>query len=318
MAFVVKRAWKTGLFLLFTCWFTGVSVAEVSASVKDSLSYENYCKMLERETRVPVSEIPNDEGMKYLQERIKAMKKEYGNDKRAYAAMVEQLRVHIRQESYDHARRLMITAKLTNTRIDDLEAVCYYFNSEKLKLMKELGPKNFIYNYLVAYPKFAHLKILQEAKMREFMNENDRRRHFLKNVMPYTLSYGQVADEEMLKDCFYVQMPVFAQGNVMAWISQNVKYPPEAIKINAQGKVFVSFVIETDGSITDVKVVKGCNPFLEQEAKRVVRCFPKYIPAWCPIKKRSFRTTYTAPISFRLSSPPHLPDDLSMSARDLL
>ena len=150
MAFVIKRAWKTGLFLLFTCWFTGVSVAEVSASVKDSLSYENYCKMLERETRIPVSEIPNDEGMKYLQERIKAMKKEYGNDKRAYAAMVEQLRVHIRQESYDHARRLMITAKLTNTRIDDLEAVCYYFNGEKLKLMKELGPKNFIYNYLVA------------------------------------------------------------------------------------------------------------------------------------------------------------------------
>lgn len=299
MAFVIKRAWKTGLFLLFTCWFTGVSVAEVSASLKDSLSYENYCKMLERETRVPVSEIPNDEGMKYLQERIKAMKKEYGNDKRAYTAMVEQLRVHIRQESYDHARRLMITAKLTNTRIDDLEAVCYYFNGEKLKLMKELGPKNFIYNYLVAYPKFAHLKILQEAKIREFMNENDRRRHFLKNVMPYPLSDGQVADEEMLKDCFYVQMPVFSQGNVRTWIAQNLRCPPEAIRQNISGKVLVRFIVEKDGSVTNVEVVKGCHPLLDEEAKRVVRSFPKYIPVWCPIRKCSYSMSYTVTVGFR-------------------
>ena len=59
---------------LITMLFCIYGGAGISASVKDSLSYENYCKMLERETRVPVSEIPNDEGMKYLQERIKAMK----------------------------------------------------------------------------------------------------------------------------------------------------------------------------------------------------------------------------------------------------
>lgn len=301
MAFVMKKSWGIGVFLLFVCVFTGVSISGAVASVKDSLSYENYCKMLERESKISLSEIPDDENMHDLQRRIKAMKKEYGNDKRAYSAMIEQLRVHIRQESYDYARKLMVTAKLMNTRIDDLEAVCYYFNGERLKLMKELGPKDFIHRYLVAYPKFAHLNILREAKMREFMDENDRRRHFVKNVLPYTSTLGQAADEEMLKDCFYMLMPVFTQGNVMTWISQNVKYPPEAIKINAQGKVFVSFVIETDGSVTEVKVVKGCNPFLDQEAKRVVRCFPKYIPIWCPIKQHSLRTTYTVPINFRLS-----------------
>lgn len=301
MAFVTRKSRKTGLFLLCICAFMGVSFSSASASVKDSLAYENYCKMLEREAKIPVSEIPNDEEMKYLQERIKSMKKEYGNDKRAYAAMVERARVHIKQESYDQARKWMISGKLQNVRIDDLEAVCYYFNGEKLKLIKELGPKNFIHQYLVAYPKFAHLDILREVKIREFMNENDRRRHFMKNVMIYALTYGEVADEKILKDCFYIQMPVFSQGNVMTWISQTVKYPPEALKANAMGKVFVSFIIETDGSISEVKVIKGCNPFLNQEAMRVVRDFPKYIPAWCPITKRGFRMSYTVPISFRLA-----------------
>lgn len=287
-------------------FFLNASVA--AASVKDSLSYENYCKMLEREARVPVSEIPNDEGMEFLQERIKVMKKEYKSDKRAYTSMVEQLRVHIRQESYDQARRVVVIGKLTSTSIDELETVCYYFNSEKLKLMKELGPKNFIYNYLVAYPKFAHLKILQEAKMREYMNENDRRRHFLKNVMPCVLSHGQVADEEMLKDCFYMQMPVFAQGNVKEWIAQNVRYPSEAIKMGITGKVFVRFVVEKDGSVVNVEVVKGCHPLLDKEAIRVVRNFPKYIPAWCPIKKCGFPITYTVPVGFKFSSPPPATD----------
>lgn len=302
MAFVTEKLRKTGLFLLCICAFTSVSFSSASASVKDSLAYKNYCMMLEQEAKIPVSEIPNDEEMKYLQERIKSMKKEYGNDKRAYAAMVERTRVHIKQDSYDQARKWMISGKLQNVRIDDLEAVCYYFNGEKLKLLKELGPKNFIHQYLVAYPKFAHLDILREVKIREFMNETDRRRHFMKNVMPYTSVYGgEVADEEMLKDRFYMQMPVFSQGNIMTWISQSVKYPPEAVKANIMGRVIVSFVIETDGAISEVKVLKGCNPFLDQEAMRVVRGFPKYIPAWCPIKKHSFRTTYTVPISFRLS-----------------
>lgn len=301
MAFVMKKSWGIGVFLLFVCVFTGVSISGAVASVKDSLSYENYCKMLERESKIPLSEISDDENMPDLQRRIKAMKKEYGNDKQAYSAMVEQLRVHIRQESYDYARKLMITAKLMNTRIDDLEAVCYYFNGERLKLIKELGPKDFIHRYLVAYPKFAHLNILREAKIREFMNGDDHRRHFMKNFMSTMLTYGQVADEEMIKARFYMQMPVFSQGNVMTWISQNVKYPPEALKMNASGKVIVSFMIEEDGSVTDVKVVKGCNPFLDQEAKRVVRSFPKYIPAWSPYRKRGFRMTYTVPINFRLS-----------------
>lgn len=301
MAFVVGKFGKIGLFLLCVFNFTGIAVSDAFASVKDSLSYENYCRMLERESKIPLSEISDDENMPDLQRRIKAMKKEYGNDKQAYSAMVEQLRVHIRQESYDYARKLMITAKLMNTRIDDLEAVCYYFNGERLKLIKELGPKDFIHRYLVAYPKFAHLNILREAKMREFMNGDDHRRHFMKNFMSTMLTYGQVADEEMIKARFYMQMPVFSQGNVMTWISQNVKYPPEALKMNASGKVIVSFMIEEDGSVTDVKVVKGCNPFLDQEAKRVVRSFPKYIPAWSPYRKRVFRMTYTVPINFRLS-----------------
>lgn len=95
-------------------------------------------------------------------------------------------------------------------------------------------------------------------------------------------------------------MPSFPGGNVTKWIGKNVKYPVIAAENGIQGKVFVQFVIEKDGSITDVKVVRGVDASLDKEAIRVIQSMPK----WKPGKQRGkpVRVSYTLPINFQLSN----------------
>ena len=101
-------------------------------------------------------------------------------------------------------------------------------------------------------------------------------------------------------DIFQVveDMPQFPGGSVQKWISKNVKYPMIALENNIQGKVFVQFVIEKDGSVSDVKVARSVDPSLDKEAIRVVKAMPK----WKPGKQRGkpVRVSYTVPINFQL------------------
>ena len=95
-------------------------------------------------------------------------------------------------------------------------------------------------------------------------------------------------------------MPSFPGGNVQKWIAKNVKYPVLAMENGIQGKVYIQFVIERDGSITDVKVLRGVDASLDKEAVRVVKAMPK----WKPGKQRGkpVRVSYTLPINFQLSN----------------
>lgn len=94
-------------------------------------------------------------------------------------------------------------------------------------------------------------------------------------------------------------MPAFP-GNVTKWIAKNVKYPVLAMENGIQGKVYIQFVIEKDGSITDVKVARGVDASLDKEALRVVKAMPK----WKPGKQRGkpVRVSYTLPIFFQLAN----------------
>ncbi|MGV2541757.1 TonB family protein, partial [Bacillus pumilus] len=76
------------------------------------------------------------------------------------------------------------------------------------------------------------------------------------------------------------QMPSFPGGNaaLMKYLGDNIKYPVVAQENGVQGRVVVSFVVERDGSITDVKVVRSVDPSLDREAVRVVSTMPKWIP----------------------------------------
>lgn len=99
------------------------------------------------------------------------------------------------------------------------------------------------------------------------------------------------------------QRPVFLHSSdpkdfLQKWVYQYLKYPAEAIRDGVQGKVLVDFVIEKDGRITDVQVVKGVSEELDSEAVRVVSASPKWKPG--RINGNRVRARLTIPIEFKL------------------
>ena len=95
-------------------------------------------------------------------------------------------------------------------------------------------------------------------------------------------------------------MPQFPGGStaLMQWINKNINYPKDAAEKGIQGRVVVEFVVEKDGSITEVNVIRAVNPSLDKEAQRVVKSMPNWIPG--KQNGKPVRVKYTIPITFRL------------------
>ncbi len=96
------------------------------------------------------------------------------------------------------------------------------------------------------------------------------------------------------------QMPEFPGGMpaMMEFLQTNIKYPKDAIKQNVGGRVMVMFVVETDGSLSNVRVARKVFPSLDAEAVRVVKAMPKWKPG--KEKGRAVRVNFTMPIVFSL------------------
>ena len=99
------------------------------------------------------------------------------------------------------------------------------------------------------------------------------------------------------------EMPDFPGGQsaLMEYLAKNIKYPATAHENGKQGRVIVSFVVKKDGSISDTKVVRGVDPYLDKEAERVITAMPN----WKPGKQRgqAVNVRFTVPVTFRLSGP---------------
>lgn len=96
------------------------------------------------------------------------------------------------------------------------------------------------------------------------------------------------------------QMPMFPGGDaaLMSYLANNIQYPTVAAENGVQGRVVVGFVVERDGSITDVRILRGVDPSLDREAMRVVKSMPR----WTPGKQNgsAVRVKYQVPVAFRL------------------
>ena len=116
------------------------------------------------------------------------------------------------------------------------------------------------------------------------------------------VKYQQAEKEAEETQVFYIveEMPEFPGGELALrkFISNAIKYPVVAQENGVQGKVYVSFVVGKDGSVTEAKVVRGVDPALDKEAIRVVNS----LPAWKPGKQRGkpVRVGFSVPISFVL------------------
>lgn len=106
-------------------------------------------------------------------------------------------------------------------------------------------------------------------------------------------------------------MPQFPGGDkaLKEFIQKNLRYPTEAMKKGIQGRVIVTFNVETDGSITDAKVVKAVDSLLNNEALRIVKSMPKWQPGGMMSKGKTVLTKYkyTIPVIFKLEEKKHLP-----------
>ncbi|NOY50730.1 MAG: energy transducer TonB [Chlorobi bacterium] len=118
------------------------------------------------------------------------------------------------------------------------------------------------------------------------------------------VEYVPVEEEEEIVEAeiFTVveSMPEFpgGAGELYKYLGQNIKYPPLAKESGIQGRVFVNFVVEPDGSISNVKVLRGIGGGCDEEAVRVV----EGMPSWKPGKQRgkAVRVSYNLPIKFTL------------------
>ena len=114
----------------------------------------------------------------------------------------------------------------------------------------------------------------------------------------------QEVEEEVVETVFHIvetyPEPIGGFAAFYSFVGENLKYPRSAIKQGVEGKVFVQFVVETDGALSNFKVIKGIGPECDAEAIRVLSIAPN----WEPGKQRgsNVRVYKTLPIVFRLKA----------------
>src|SRR5690554_3115204 len=140
-----------------------------------------------------------------------------------------------------------------------------------------------------------------ETKL-EIKTEDDQSQRQLQTYVPPPPPKPK--QEEVTEEIFVVveNQPEFPGGNaaMMKFLGDNIKYPVIAQENGIQGRVICNFVVEKDGSITDVQVVRGVDPSLDREAVRVIQQMPR----WKPGKQRgsAVRVRFTLPVVFRLQN----------------
>jgi len=92
------------------------------------------------------------------------------------------------------------------------------------------------------------------------------------------------------------QMPTYP--NLEAYLAKNIRYPDNARENGISGRVIVKFVVNEDGSVSDVQIVRGIGGGCDEEAKRVVSSMPR----WTPGKQNghAVKVYFTLPVSFKL------------------
>ena len=107
-------------------------------------------------------------------------------------------------------------------------------------------------------------------------------------------------DEDAVSLRVVEDVPQFPGGltEFIKWLSRNLKYPSELQERQVQGKVVAEFIVNTDGSITDVKVVGSLNPQCDAEVLRVLRMMPRWTPGI--LNDEPCRTKVCIPVVFKI------------------
>ncbi len=128
---------------------------------------------------------------------------------------------------------------------------------------------------------------------------SDEAEHVLKVTDKVVDEVPPVREETKVWDVVE-QMPSFKGGDqaLMEYLHKSIRYPAIAEENGIQGRVVCTFVVERDGSITDIKVVRSVDPSLDKEAVRVLKVMPKWIPG--KQNGSAVRVKFTLPVTFKL------------------
>lgn len=135
----------------------------------------------------------------------------------------------------------------------------------------------------------------------EFLAQMDSKNMVIE-LIPANITHS-AADDEIYE--VVENMPRFPNGGMQAlmqYLNENIRYPEAATKAGVQGRVTVQFIVDKDGSIDDVKILRSVNPDLDAEAIRVIKMMPRWEPG--THKGKPVRVKYTVPVMFRLTPEP--------------
>ena len=176
---------------------------------------------------------------------------------------------------------------------------------KEILLAHSIGPEIRIANYFNYSLIKKRIKMMTKIRSTRLANFKMLTAVFVAIGLIILFACEQKAEqkEEMTPLEFAENMPVFSDGGAaacLAWIQKEIKYPVVAAEMGISGTVIVGFVVERDGSITNVKVNRGVDEILNKEAVRAVSAMPK----WTPGKQdgKPVRVYHSVPVSFRLAT----------------
>ena len=183
--------------------------------------------------------------------------------------------------------------------VDDLQKNVEVIEEEMVEITKQEQPKP---QPPAPKPQVTQIEIVDNEEEIEDEIEIDAEVSQDEVIEEY-FAPAEIEEEEIVEaEIFKVVevMPEFPGGaaKMMEYIQKNMKYPMMARESDIQGRVFVNFVVEPDGSISNVAVLRGIGGGCDEEAVRVVQSMPK----WNPGKQRgtAVRCAFTVPIIFKL------------------
>ena len=184
--------------------------------------------------------------------------------------------------------------------VDDLQKTVEVIEEEMVEITKQEQPKS---QPPAPKPQVTQIEIVDNEEEIEEEIEIDAEVSQDEVLEEYDFTPPEIEEEEIVEaEIFKVveEMPEFPGGaaKMMEFIQKNIKYPMMARESDIQGRVFVNFVVEPDGSITNITVMRGIGGGCDEEALRVVQSMPN----WKPGKQRgsAVRCSFTVPIIFKL------------------
>jgi TonB family protein len=196
---------------------------------------------------------------------------------------------------YHHESSITQTTRLTATGIDKKKAEKIYkkANERHAKMYSEYDDTE--YENLPDSITEEEVSLVYEEEMIEISDSLNEQL-----IPPPPLDDNNETDEEEPVFIIVESMPEYpgGQNSMITFIQEQLKYPQDAIDEGIQGRVFVNFVVEKDGSLSGIKVIRGVSGSLDAEAIRVIESMPKWIAGMQ--REQNVRVSQTVPVSFIL------------------